>query len=549
MSELLWSVDALTIKEKTLFGFGWVFHPTCLIHQIHLEVSFLSAQADHFEKINVESSKPRTDVASAHPTHSHALTSGFVFIGSVVTDSEIKQIKLVCILNDGRVCEVGLPLPESTSRAAKNGWIMKKWRRLSVYQNYVKRALLLMKMGQWSSIYEKMCRHWTIQPSAGFERPSDLAQFIKNHYSPPISVMIDHDLGGGANHYRVRYIDTIVNAGGSVLVFTCHMASLTSVLILKSKGGEKRISLKDLNFFNDVIATLPFAEVVYNTAVSLPDPFGIASLLLEMKRISRARLKILVHDFYLVCPSHFLLNDKNQFCRIPALRECSSCLQANTNGFISLFPQRNMQQWRAMWGSVLVAADEIIAFSNNSVQLLHQAYPQISVAAIQVVPHKVDYLPAHIPVIRQKSRLHIGVVGQIGIHKGAHVVAGLAKAIKRHGSNVKITVFGVIEAKCDGDVLSQTGLYRQQNLPSLIEASDANVFLFPSICPETFSYVIQELMLMELPVAAFNFGAPAERLANYPRGMILDSEEPDGLLRQLEHFHQKIYTKEPTRHG
>jgi glycosyltransferase involved in cell wall biosynthesis len=78
-------------------------------------------------------------------------------------------------------------------------------------------------------------------------------------------------------------------------------------------------------------------------------------------------------------------------------------------------------------------------------------------------------------------------------------------------------------------------------LTGLIEKSGANVFLFPSIWPETFSYVVQELMSMSLPVASFNFGAPAERLETYQKGLVLDSMDPATVLDDLISFHRKSY--------
>ncbi len=65
--------------------------------------------------------------------------------------------------------------------------------------------------------------------------------------------------------------------------------------------------------------------------------------------------------------------------------------------------------------------------------------------------------------------------------------------------------------------------------------------LFPSICPETFSYVVHELMDMKLPVASFNFGAPAERLASYSKGLVLSSMDPASVLDELISFHRKTY--------
>jgi glycosyltransferase involved in cell wall biosynthesis len=108
---------------------------------------------------------------------------------------------------------------------------------------------------------------------------------------------------------------------------------------------------------------------------------------------------------------------------------------------------------------------------------------------------------------------------------------------------VKIVVIGTIEVTCDPQVVTQTGAYKHDELRGLIEKSGANVFLFPSICPETFSYVVQELVTMLLPVASFNLGAPAERLATYSNGIVMDSMNPSAVLDDLISFHRKIYLK------
>jgi glycosyltransferase involved in cell wall biosynthesis len=541
MPELKWSLDALTIKDNILFGFGWAFHPDSAIETAYIQLSFSPHDQRTCERIGIDGLKPRTDVAAAYPEHAHALLSGFVFLGAVAAERQVSSIELVCKMTNGQTCTTLLPLPSTQSSDAGKGLLLTKWRQLSRFKSYLKRVISLVRTGQWTSLWEKTRRHLKAKPQGQLKHPSDIARHLDSPQSSPITVIIDHDLGGGANHYRQRYVDAWVDNGGTALVFTHHIASLTSLVIIKSPQGEKRLAVPDAGFFLNAVSKLPVAEVVYNTAVSLANPHAIAPMLMGIQQACRAKLIVLVHDFYQVCPSHFLINHIGQFCNIPDVRECATCLQRNSHGFVSLFPQRDIVKWRAIWGALLMAADEIVAFSNNSSQLLRKAYPHLAPSRISVRPHSVEHLPGHIPRISQHNRLHIGVVGQIGFHKGAHVVADLAAEIKQQGIDAKMTVFGTIEERCDKDVLTQTGTYKHHELPYLIEQSDANIFLFPSIWPETFSFVVQELMDMQLPVAAFNFGAPAERLAVYDRALILDSMEPKALLASLLAFHQKIY--------
>ena len=57
-------------------------------------------------------------------------------------------------------------------------------------------------------------------------------------------------------------------------------------------------------------------------------------------------------------------------------------------------------------------------------------------------------------------------------------------------------------------------------MPDIVEREGINVAFFSSLCPETFSFVTQELMMMELPIVCFDLGAPAERLRQYDRGAV-----------------------------
>jgi len=202
-----------------------------------------------------------------------------------------------------------------------------------------------------------------------------------------------------------------------------------------------------------------------------------------------------------------------------------------------------VESWRMLWGNLLTEADEIVCFSKNSGILLMAAYPLLEANKVAIHPHKTDFLLGKVPRVVDIGELRIGVVGNISNHKGALPVQNLAKEIKNRGLELKIVIIGSINANCEPTVVSQTGTYTHDKLPRLVEESKVNIMLFPSICPETFSYVVQELVDMKLPVACFNLGAPAERLATYPKGLILSSSEPSVILDELITFHKKTYLK------
>ena len=540
MSEIFWSVDSLVIRDNVLFGFGWIFHAKHEIKSLQLRISQIDGDTIFTEHIPADAGKPRRDVECAFPNQAGALNSGFVVFGAFTTKALLDSIQLVYFLEDGSRGKLAIAAANIThfSRKNESGRTRLMLRHFSILLRRAIRLLLDKKPG---ILWEKLRRYQQGKPKIALKEGRELDAVLTAEECKDWCLIVDHDLGGGANQYRKRLVDAIVHEGRGVIILTYHVANLSHMLIVSTSKSEIRYSIPDKKIILEITKNIELSEIIYNTAVSFSNPEEIPQLLISLKQRKSAQLKILVHDFYLVCPSHFLIDNEDKHCRIPSTNVCSGCLKKNQQGFSSLFVERDIRQWRSLWGTLLATADEIIAFSNSSAQTLLRAYPQIEGCKLSIIPHQVEHLTGNIPEIKNIQRLCLGVVGHIGFHKGARFVQALAQEIRQRKMDCQIVVIGAIEANCDSAVVSQTGPYRHQELPGLIEKSGVNIMLFPSICPETFSYVVQELMDMHLPVAAFNLGAPAERLLSYTKGLVLNSMEPGAVLDELIEFHQKTY--------
>jgi glycosyltransferase involved in cell wall biosynthesis len=205
--------------------------------------------------------------------------------------------------------------------------------------------------------------------------------------------------------------------------------------------------------------------------------------------------------------------------------------------------ERDIDQWREAWTRCLAQANQVLCFSNASADLVRRAYPNLDRAKIEVCPHKVDYLSQRKVHIKSHGALHIGVVGEIRLHKGSLIVSDLARVIAKHQLPVRITVVGTIDSAVDTSVVDVTGSYERDELATKIEQSGINLCLIPSIWPETFSYVAEELMLLELPLAVFDLGAPAERVRKYHRGLVLGTLNPEEVVNKLLEFHSQLTQK------
>jgi hypothetical protein len=105
----------------------------------------------------------------------------------------------------------------------------------------------------------------------------------------------------------------------------------------------------------------------------------------------------------------------------------------------------------------------------------------------------------------------------------------------------RILVVGTISELRYPAVITQTGGFRHQDLPKILRQRGVNMCLFPSICPETFSFVVHELMRLYLPIVAFPFGAQGEAVESYTKGRLLSGVRPEHILDELVSFHRQIY--------
>jgi glycosyltransferase involved in cell wall biosynthesis len=179
-------------------------------------------------------------------------------------------------------------------------------------------------------------------------------------------------------------------------------------------------------------------------------------------------------------------------------------------------------------------------FSESTRRLILRAYPSLESGRISVVPHRVDYVPARLPKPDHSAPLIIGIIGHISVQKGALIVKEMVREIERERHDIRVVVMGTLDAAPDSTRLVVTGNYKRDDLVDLIEVHRINMFFFPSICPETFSYVIEEMMRLGLPIVAFDLGAPAERLRNYFASRLCEDVNAQAALTALVEYHAQL---------
>lgn len=535
MSTLHYELESLAVRGTSLFLIGWLFDELHEVVELVLELESDDGALKH--SIAAAYGIPRPDLGAAFPHVRHALNSGFNVYGGWREDVPL-ELSLVGRLADGSSFRIAVPRELGVavrSGTASRGSVIRQRLLLA------KRAWRLLRHGQLSVLVEKAQRYLRGRPDAQVHTAQDVVRLLGDGGLSDVVLVIDHDLGGGANQHRERLTAGYLADGAAVLMASYHVTSLDYVLDIRTPRLAMRLAIPGWQMVLDLAEAIGFRKVIYNTGVSFPHPEQIPELLVQLKSRGDPWVNILINDYFPICPSHFLLNAQGVFCGIPAIDVCHACLAANQEGFATLYTLRDISIWRRLWGEALAQADQITAFSESSLKLLARAYPGLDLSRAVVEPHAIDHLGFEVVTPSYTERLRIGVVGNIGYHKGANVVRDLAREIARRGLDTRICVIGRVDTACDPSVVSETGGYDHSELPRLVEKTGANVFLFPSICPETFSFVVQELLEMQLPIACFDMGAPAERVRAYSRGLLLNSSEPSEILQALVEFHERLY--------
>lgn len=525
---LQYSIDHLVIREGQLFAYGWGFFPSNPILRLVLHVEFEGATSID---VDGEYGRQRDDVKAAFANIDEADNAGFLLLVGF-SQQTIKSIDLRWECKDGNIISTPMTLPKEKYGDSYSA------SKLKLYNTLLSKAWILFRSSGIKALFRKGLHYISGRPRWGGDKEWDrLGLMLANK---EVSIVVDHDMGGGANLYRHQYVAERQNKGNIVLLLSFHLATLQYFIEIFDEKGSQRLTIASPDVLLSVVANCKIEHIVYNCAVSLRKPFAIIDLLIALKQSSKSILLVTIHDFFSVCPSHFLLDNNGIYCGVPDQEQCNRCLTNHTDGFVSMTGIKDISHWRNQWARLLVAANEVRLFSASSKVLLKKAYPLLSDHTWRVVPHVLHTAVSKIET-HLGACLHIGIVGAIGKHKGASIVNHLVAEIVRQNLSTKISIIGTLESKVSASFLTVTGAYSPENLSQLIEGTGANVFLFPSIWAETFSYVSHELVAMGVPFACFDFGAPADLARSYERGTVLTSMDASYILMELEALRQKSY--------
>ncbi len=384
---------------------------------------------------------------------------------------------------------------------------------------------------RWPKQITDMHRHVITAPWSPYRA---LASLLLADGGKGCLLLIDWQKGGnGAYAYRESQVQKLSNDGWRVLLLT--YTDIAQFFNIEFKFIDSDISIS-INI-NDIECLFKIANIKYvfiNNLAFLRQPETFIEVLSKIKKQHNFHIKYVLHDFLCVCTSFFLLDSHDKYCSGGSKSKCKDCIKIQRN---KVLYRDDIYTWRKYWSLLFSLCDSISCFSESTMKIVTKFF-KISdkITVCEHSPLLPSLVGSWIKPSSTSNKYHIVFIGNFEICKGRNIILEIAEKIKTQKLPLRLIVLGRNDAGCQHSAITFHGAYNRCELPEILKKYEVAAALFPSIWPETFSYVVQEIMLMRLPLVCFDLGAPAERIRKYEYAHAELAREisADGMLRALD---------------
>lgn len=288
----------------------------------------------------------------------------------------------------------------------------------------------------------------------------------------------------------------------------------TDQIYVVSNGSEIYVDDIGLLFKNHTVNKLCINNLVFNT-----DAKTLIDKIADLKDVYRFEIEYVFHDYLSLCPSYFLITKEGNPCD---MNNCKECLYNNPYRTVVT---NDIEEYRKRFRKLFSVTDEFVFFSEFSFNMVTKVYPEI-INRSKIIPHEPLLSENCLKYIKPEDDgvITVGFVGFFHHIKGSDLFIETIDELRNRGLNVKPVVIGYKEEESYKELNYKfTGRYKRDDLGKLLSENKVDLVIYPSLNSETYSYIVQELMLLNVPVVVLRRGAPAERIENqYKNGEIAE---------------------------
>ena len=244
-----------------------------------------------------------------------------------------------------------------------------------------------------------------------------------------------------------------------------------------------------------------------------------------------------LHDFFVACARHYLIDDHTRLCPGPDRGErCIACLQSMTSAV-------EARRRFAYFEQLLHIPQQVIVPSRFLADKMREIFPflepRLRIVAPGIVPG--PRVRPEDPTHPAPRPLRVLCIGLLAPYKGQHVLIEAVRGLP--AGSIAVSLYGgrldvwnayadQLEADAADLPIRFYGAYAHDELSAILARHD--VLVIPSICEETFSLVAREALQAGLPVIAAKRGALPEVIQDGVNGLLFEPENASDLRRCLE---------------
>jgi O-antigen biosynthesis protein len=236
-----------------------------------------------------------------------------------------------------------------------------------------------------------------------------------------------------------------------------------------------------------------------------------------------------VHDLSFACPTITFLNAEHVYCKAETdLSTCRRCLAAQPK-FVAI----DINAWREQHRALLAGAAFVIAPSEWAAKTLRRYFPD---CRAEVIPHgelpglgRADAVTAPLPMA-DDGRPVVAVLGAIGPDKGSRRLERLVELTRERALPLRWVLIGYLDSgqeqrQTSDGAFTLHGPYDSRALAGLLDHYRVQLVVYPSVCPETFSFTLSEAWASGRPALVPPIGALADRVTATGAGWVFSDDE------------------------
>jgi GT2 family glycosyltransferase/glycosyltransferase involved in cell wall biosynthesis len=237
------------------------------------------------------------------------------------------------------------------------------------------------------------------------------------------------------------------------------------------------------------------------------------------------------HDFYYVCPTINLLDEKAKYCAGTCTKtvpdEGEDCPNPFAPGVLPPLKHQWVHTWRDKVRAFLPYVDAFVTTCDDAKSVYVKTYPELKKKTFKVIEHGRDFeRQDHLAQTPEPGgKLRILIPGQLTQHKGADFIAELIALDEKKGKRLEFHFLGNLPARYQ-HLGVWHGAYQRHEFQDRVAEIGCHIMGIFSIWAETYCHTLSESWACGIPVVTSHYGALGDRITKHGGGWLVDIEKP-----------------------